>query len=190
MHVAFQDYCCSAPTYDHVKLFIESEWLFNAYHVKVQKLFKLRAFLLLIVNKEAQNEGMFIFFHCFLLSFPYGSIFDFMEILKVESRSHNVHHAHGEEEKVMTRKQKAESKAHEVEHSPKKAKVEDEKNGHTNGKSASDVVQEYDEFCKATNEQLSLDQMKEILEANGLDSSGSDLEITRSWLVIEIINSS
>jgi len=102
--------------------------------------------------------------------------------MKVEARSHNVH-AHGEEEKVMTRKQKAESKAHEVEHSPKKAKVEDE-NGHTNGKSASNAVQEYDEFCKVTNEQLSLEQMKEILEANGLDSSGSDLEITRRWLVI------
>jgi hypothetical protein len=28
-----------------------------------------------------------------------------------------------------------------------------------------------------------LEQMKEILEANGLDSSGSDLEITRRWLV-------
>ncbi|CAK8576374.1 unnamed protein product [Lathyrus sativus] len=94
-----------------------------------------------------------------------------------EARSH-VHHAHGEEEKVMTRKQKADSKAQEVEHSPKKAKVENE-DGHTNGKSAANVEQEYDEFCKATNEKLSLEQMKEILEANGLDSSGSDLEITR-----------
>lgn len=82
----------------------------------------------------------------------------------------------------MTRKQKADSKAQEVEHSPKKAKVENE-DGYTNGKSAANVVQEYDEFCKATNEELSLDQMKEILEANGLDSSGSDLEITRRWLV-------
>lgn len=105
-----------------------------------------------------------------------------MENLKVqETRSHV--HAHGEEEKViMTRKQKAESKAHEVEHSPKKAKVETE-DGHTNGKSAADVAQEYDEFCKATNEHLPLEQMREILEANGLDSSGSDLEIARRWLV-------
>ncbi|KAK7263390.1 hypothetical protein RJT34_30979 [Clitoria ternatea] len=98
-------------------------------------------------------------------------------ILKVhETRSHV--HAPGEEEKVMTRKQKAESKAHEVEHSPKKAKVETE-DGHTNGKSAKGVAQEYDEFCKATNEHLPLEQMKEILEANAFDSSGSDLEITR-----------
>jgi poly [ADP-ribose] polymerase len=102
--------------------------------------------------------------------------------LKVEARSHHHVHGHGEEEKVMTRKQKAESKAQELEHAPKKAKVENE-DGHTNGKSASNVLEEYDEFCKATNEKLSLEQMKEILEANGLDSSGSDLEITRRWLV-------
>ncbi|CAJ2654664.1 protein ADP-ribosyltransferase PARP3 [Trifolium pratense] len=98
--------------------------------------------------------------------------------MKVEARSHHHVHGHGEEEKVMTRKQKAESKAQEVEHTPKKAKVENE-GGHTNGKSASNVLEEYDEFCKATNDKLSLEQMKEILEANGLDSSGSDLEITR-----------
>ncbi|KAJ1440675.1 WGR domain [Sesbania bispinosa] len=94
-----------------------------------------------------------------------------------ETRSH-VHAPGGEEEKVMTRKQKAESKAHEVEHSPKKAKVETE-DGQMNGKSVADVAEEYDEFCKATNEHLTLEQMREILEANGLDSSGSDLEIKR-----------
>ncbi|XP_040863053.1 protein ADP-ribosyltransferase PARP3 isoform X4 [Glycine max] len=93
-----------------------------------------------------------------------------------ETRSHV--HALGEEEKVMTRKQKAESKAHEVEHSPKKAKVEKE-DGHINGKSETGVAEEYDEFCKATTEHLPLEQMRDILEANGLDSSGSDLEITR-----------
>ncbi|KAK2433705.1 poly(ADP-ribose) polymerase [Trifolium repens] len=98
--------------------------------------------------------------------------------MKVEARSHHHVHGHGEEEKVMTRKQKAESKAQELAHAPKKAKVENE-DGHTNGKSAPNVLEEYDEFCKATNEKLSLEQMKEILEANGLDSSGSDLEITR-----------
>ncbi|CAL0333977.1 unnamed protein product [Lupinus luteus] len=80
----------------------------------------------------------------------------------------------------MTRKQKAESKTQEVEHSPKKAKVENEDDGHTNGKHApDDVAVEYDEFCKAINEHLSVDQLKEILEANGLDSSGSDLEFRR-----------
>ncbi|WVZ02428.1 hypothetical protein V8G54_023234 [Vigna mungo] len=101
----------------------------------------------------------------------------FLEILKVQETRPHVH-APGEEEKVMTRKQKAESKAHEVEHSPKKAKVENE-DGHVNGKTVADVAEEYDEFCKATSEHLPLEQMKEILEANGLDSSGPDLEITR-----------
>ena len=105
----------------------------------------------------------------------------FWETLKVhETRSHA--HAPGDEEKVMTRKQKAESKANEVEHSPKKAKVENG-DGHTNGKSAAGVAAEYDEFCKATSEHLPIEQMREILEANGLDSLGSDLEITRRWLV-------
>lgn len=106
----------------------------------------------------------------------------FLEILKVQETRPHVH-APGEEEKVMTRKQKAESKAHEVEHSPKKAKVENE-DGHVNGKTVPDVAEEYDEFCKATSEHLPLEQMKEILEANGLDSSGTDLEITRRWLVL------
>ncbi|XP_057455993.1 protein ADP-ribosyltransferase PARP3 [Lotus japonicus] len=88
--------------------------------------------------------------------------------MKVETRSH-VHE---------TRKQKAESKSHDAEHSPKKAKLETE-DGQTNGKSATDVLEEYDEFCKATKEHLTSEQMKEILEANGLDSSGSNIEITR-----------
>lgn len=108
-----------------------------------------------------------------------------MGILKVqETRSHV--HAPGEEEKVMTRKQKAESKAHEVEHSPKKAKVEKE-DGQINGKSETGVAEEYDEFCKVTNEHLPLEQMREIMEANSLDSSGSDLEIARRWLVLVYI---
>lgn len=97
-----------------------------------------------------------------------------------ETRSHA--QAPLDEEKVMTRKQKAESKAHEAEHSPKKPKHETQEDGHTNGKSVADVAAEYDEFCKAINKHLSLDHMREILEANGLDSSGSDLEVSLRWL--------
>lgn len=108
--------------------------------------------------------------------FHYSVGFSTTKMKVQETRSHV--HALGEEEKVMTRKQKAESKAHEVEHSPKKAKVEKE-DGHINGKSETGVAEEYDEFCKATTEHLPLEQMRDILEANGLDSSGSDLEITR-----------
>lgn len=96
-----------------------------------------------------------------------------------ETRSH----AHGsldDEKVIMTRKQKAESKA---EHSPtKKPKQED---GHTNGKSVADVAAEYDEFCKTLDELVAVDQMREILESNGVDSSAfSDLEVTRTWLVM------
>ncbi|KAK9280654.1 hypothetical protein L1049_014351 [Liquidambar formosana] len=66
----------------------------------------------------------------------------------------------------MTRKQKAESKTHDGEQAPKKAKPE-------NGK----VAIEFDEFCKATREDLSIEQMLLILEANGEESSGSDDEV-------------
>ncbi|KAI4334250.1 hypothetical protein L6164_018962 [Bauhinia variegata] len=93
-----------------------------------------------------------------------------------ETRSHV--HASGDEEKVMTRKQKAEYKLHEAEHSPKKAKPEND-NGQTNGKSTADIAAEFDEFCKAVSEHLSVDQMRQILEANSIDSSGSDLEVSR-----------
>ena len=97
-----------------------------------------------------------------------------------ETRSQS--HAH-EEDKVMTRKQKAESKAREGEQSPKKPKYENNKNGLQNRKSAADLTEEYEEFCKAINEHLSVDQMRQILEANGLDSSGSESSVIRKWLV-------
>lgn len=80
----------------------------------------------------------------------------------------------------MTRKQKAENKEHEAEQSPKKPKSESG-NGHPNGKSAAVIVAEYEEFCKAIKENLSIDQMRQILEANGLDPSGSDGSILRRW---------
>ncbi|XP_057482923.1 protein ADP-ribosyltransferase PARP3 isoform X2 [Actinidia eriantha] len=87
-----------------------------------------------------------------------------------ETRSHA--HSTGDEEKMVTRKQKADAtKSHEDEQSPKKAKSEDEANG---GKSIGDVAMEFDKFCKATIEYLSIEQMREILEANNLDASGSD----------------
>lgn len=80
----------------------------------------------------------------------------------------------------MTRKQKAENKVHEAEQSPKKPKSEGN-NGHPKGKSAADIAAEYEEFCQAIKDQLSLDQMRQILEANGLDSSGSDGSVIRKW---------
>ncbi|XP_048323938.1 protein ADP-ribosyltransferase PARP3 isoform X1 [Ziziphus jujuba] len=92
-----------------------------------------------------------------------------------ETRSHS--HAPVEEDKVMTRKQKAENKAHESEQTPKKAKAEsDNNNGNPNGKSSS---QEFEDFCKAIDEHLSVSQLREVLESNGLDSSGPDHVIIR-----------
>ncbi|KAK9999574.1 hypothetical protein SO802_019177 [Lithocarpus litseifolius] len=88
-----------------------------------------------------------------------------------ETRSHA--RVSGEEEKVMTRKLKAENKEHEAEQSPKKPKSENE-NGQPKGKDAAEIATEFEEFCKASKEHLSIQQMREILEANGEDSSGPD----------------
>ncbi|KAK1588661.1 hypothetical protein Q3G72_025612 [Acer saccharum] len=84
----------------------------------------------------------------------------------------------GDEEKVMTRKQKAENRTQEAPvQSPKKAKQEND-NGHSKGKSSGkDIAAEFQEFCKATGDQLSVEQMREILEVNGQDSSGSDTSV-------------
>lgn len=87
----------------------------------------------------------------------------------------------------MTRKQKAESKGQEGGHSPKKPKSEND-NGQQNGEPAhEDITAEYEDFCKAIREHLSLDQMRQILEANGLDSSGSEGSVMRKWLVTSFI---
>lgn len=92
--------------------------------------------------------------------------------MKVETRSQN--HPPGDEEKIMTRKQKAEKQEHE--HPHKKPKSEDNNNRNNNGsnKSVAEIVAEFDNFCKATSQHLSISQMREILEANNADSSGSD----------------
>ncbi|KAL0436304.1 UNVERIFIED_CONTAM: protein ADP-ribosyltransferase PARP3 [Sesamum radiatum] len=93
-----------------------------------------------------------------------------------ETRSHA--HSSGDDERKITRKQKAEGKTAEAEaeQSPKKAKIEDEdntkdENGQENGKSTEDIKAEFEKFCKATSEHLSIQQMREILEANGQDAA-------------------
>ncbi|CAL5426323.1 unnamed protein product [Camellia sinensis] len=72
-----------------------------------------------------------------------------------ETRSHA--HSRGDEEKMVTRKQKAEGKTHEAEHSPKKSKSKNDDDGHFNGKSTGDFAAEFDNFCKAVREHLSVD---------------------------------
>lgn len=111
-----------------------------------------------------------------------------VKILKVhETRSHSHTHGSGDEEKIMTRKQKAEGKTHENEQSPKKVKSEDE-NSRPNGKSEADHADEFEEFCKATRESLSIDQMKEILQMNDQDSTGPDYEVASKWYTINTDN--
>lgn len=112
-----------------------------------------------------------------------------------ETRSHA--HAPNDEERMVTRKQKADSKQlaqDESEHSPtKKAKTKDggdekkvkaeEEDGKADGKSTADIAAEFEEFCRATSEHLSVQQMREILQDNGQDSSGSDDAVVPRWLV-------
>ncbi|KAJ0670693.1 putative NAD(+) ADP-ribosyltransferase [Helianthus annuus] len=82
-----------------------------------------------------------------------------------ERRSHN--HPSADEDKIIkTRKQKAEKQEHE--NLTKKPKPEDTHNA------VNDVIAEFEKFCKATSQHLSVQQMREILEANNVQSSGSD----------------
>ncbi|KAL9370587.1 hypothetical protein Peur_035727 [Populus x canadensis] len=101
-------------------------------------------------------------------------------------KSYEVHetrsqvHAPSDESRIMTRKQKVgQSQAHEGEQSPKKkAKNGKDQNDSTNGKSEDNIAKEYEEFCKAIEEHLSVEQMREILDMNDKDSSsGSDAKM-------------
>lgn len=84
----------------------------------------------------------------------------------------------------MTRKQKAESKEHEAGQSPKKPRSEIE-DRQPNGKNAAEIAAEFEEFCNAIKEHLSIQQMREILEANGKDFSGPDSALVSKWLVFD-----
>ncbi|XP_030522670.2 protein ADP-ribosyltransferase PARP3 [Rhodamnia argentea] len=83
-------------------------------------------------------------------------------------------HAPMDEDKMMTRKQKAEHKLQESEQSPKKPKAEND-----NGLPAPDDSEaELEELRGATGEHLSVDQMRQILDANGQDFSGTPGVVT------------
>ncbi|CAL9169593.1 unnamed protein product [Musa hybrid cultivar] len=103
-----------------------------------------------------------------------GSRMDFVEVH--ETRSHTRSSAE-EEGKIGKGKQKAENGGRDGEQQQasknKKAKVEGE-NRDANGKPAVDVAVEFEEFCKATRQHLSINEMRRILEANEQDPSGSD----------------
>ncbi|XP_073004270.1 protein ADP-ribosyltransferase PARP3 [Typha latifolia] len=89
-----------------------------------------------------------------------------------ETRSHS-HSSAEEEGKIGTRRHKVETKGQD-ESKNKKAKVTNGENGDATAKTAAAVAVEFAEFCKATKEHLSIQEMRLILEANGQDSSGSD----------------
>lgn len=74
------------------------------------------------------------------------------------------------------RKHKAEGKLPEAEQSPKKAKSEKD--------SVNGTGDEYKEFCKAVEENLSVDQIKEVLETNGQDCSAPEETLLAQWLVL------
>ncbi|KAK9726991.1 hypothetical protein RND81_05G250700 [Saponaria officinalis] len=99
--------------------------------------------------------------------------------MKVEKRAQT--HAHGQEDqKMKTRKHKGDTKTNDQteQQSPtKKARQETESHDgrQTNGRGrSSDISKEYEEFCKAIRENLSVDQLKEILKLNGEEPSGPD----------------
>ncbi|KAM7528114.1 hypothetical protein LguiB_031524 [Lonicera macranthoides] len=77
---------------------------------------------------------------------------------------------------MLTRKQKAaENKGKDDEHrAKKKAKSENDNRKASNWKSRDEIAMEFDKFCKLTSEHLSIQQMRDILDANGQDPSGSD----------------
>ncbi|KAJ9177939.1 hypothetical protein P3X46_009865 [Hevea brasiliensis] len=97
--------------------------------------------------------------------------------MKVHETKSQAHAPAADEGKVMTRKQKAENKGHDGEQSPKKAKTENESD-RANGKTRADIAREFEDFCKSIREHLSVAQMREILELNDQDSSGSDGSVT------------
>lgn len=75
---------------------------------------------------------------------------------------------------MVTRKQKADGKAHEREGAPKKMKPE-------NDYETGDVGAEFDKFCKVMRENLSVEEMSIILEINEQNSSGTNEDVILRW---------
>ncbi|KAK3016484.1 hypothetical protein RJ639_005446 [Escallonia herrerae] len=100
-----------------------------------------------------------------------------------ETRPHAHSSGGGDEERMVTRKQKAE-KSHETEQAPKKSKSDNGNTGQSendNGRSTADIAAEFEKFCKATIEHITIEQMSEILELNGEESSGDDDAVMPRW---------
>ncbi|CAL1403960.1 unnamed protein product [Linum trigynum] len=93
-----------------------------------------------------------------------------------DTRSHHHHQPSEQDTKIMTRKQKAAQEGHSPTKKPKNETDHHSDDGANNGKSSSggDFGKEFDEFSKAVREHLSIAQMREILESNDQDPSGSE----------------
>ncbi|CAN0900479.1 Protein ADP-ribosyltransferase PARP3 [Linum grandiflorum] len=97
-----------------------------------------------------------------------------------DTRSHHHPHQHQHQQPsdqdtktIMTRKQKAAS--HEGHQSPtKKPKNEAEDHDRVKNGKSQDLSKEFEEYCNAVREHLSIAQMREILELNDQDPSGSE----------------
>lgn len=79
-------------------------------------------------------------------------------------------HPSGEEEKMVTGKQKA----HDTEHASKKAKSENEGQGHANEKSRADITADFDKFCKATGRTSQLNKCAKYWMPIAKTQEGSD----------------
>uniref|UniRef100_A0A1S4AKM5 Poly [ADP-ribose] polymerase n=1 Tax=Nicotiana tabacum TaxID=4097 RepID=A0A1S4AKM5_TOBAC len=97
-----------------------------------------------------------------------------MKVHETRSQAHTA-----SEKRKMTRKRKAETKSQDSA-SPKKAKTEED-NGQEGEESMVDIRVEFEKFCKAIAEHLSIKQMREILEANGQYSSCDDDAVVPRW---------
>lgn len=111
----------------------------------------------------------------------------FVDVKVHETRPHG--HSSGNEERMVTRKHKGEGKTvseGEGEQSVKKAKLDEEGDEvkKEDGKSTEEIKAEFERFCKATSEHLSIEQMREILEANGQNPGGADDAVVPRWYAI------
>lgn len=99
-----------------------------------------------------------------------------------ERRQVQQNHPHGgdDEKIIMTRKQKAEKQEHDQPSKKPKSEEEEAVNGNDN-KTVNDIKTEFDKFCKATSQHLSIQQMRQILEASNVDASTSDDAVVRRW---------
>lgn len=94
--------------------------------------------------------------------------------------------AAGSEDQKMTRRKHKTDTSHESgeKHADKKAKSDNGNDSKRNGNlDRETVTAEFEKFCKEISDHLSIEQMRNILEANGRGWTGSDDAVVPRWLV-------